>query len=451
MEQESIQEWINRLEPPADSSSLPKIAPPKPAAPNAARKRKARSSYSLASPPLSYKEGDNDYNMASTPQKRRRLGSFDPDTTPRQGSHSIPSSSASFSASEASSRQSAKAQIMSLRLVDTGIEYETLDEESELPDAAKRLFNTMSEIERGLDIIPEALKQAIFDDQELTPESFEGSRWKYCFKSGDDNLPGRIPSIAQVKHILAMATECEKWKHEEASWNATVHHPLARFIFNDDLGKQCDDFNAIICTTARPHKDFRPVLTSAKLIDICIYAALNQYPELVTAMKAFSSTTPTKSVNHTEFFALQLRPVVITIETKQPSGGEAKEKAQLQMGIWHASHWAFLYTGVRQKLLNQRMAQGLEVPTDGFKAETLRVLSKLGFIPGIYINGHQWYLVISTYEGGRTTFRSEWLFGETKSLMKIYSVIAGVRELTAWGRDIYLPWFKENILTIGQS
>lgn len=99
MAQEYIQEWINRLEPPSDSSSLPK-----PAAPNAARKRKARSSYSLASPPLSYREGDDDYNMASTPQKRRRLesqgGIFDPDTTPRRGSRSIPSSSTSFSAPE---------------------------------------------------------------------------------------------------------------------------------------------------------------------------------------------------------------------------------------------------------------------------------------------------------------------------------------------------------------
>lgn len=242
MEQEFVQEWINRLEPTSDSSSLPKRAPPslpKPAAPNASRKRKARSRHSLASPPLSYKEGDH---------KRRRLGSFDPDATPRrQGSRTVPSSSASFSASEASSRQSsAKAQIMSLRLVDTGIEYETLDENSELPEAAKTLFRTMSEIERGLGIIPDALKQTIFDDQELTPESFEGNRWKYCFKPGDDNLPGRVPSIAQVKHILAMATECYKYKHEEASWNATVHHSLARFIFNDDLSKQCDDFNAII-------------------------------------------------------------------------------------------------------------------------------------------------------------------------------------------------------------
>ncbi|UKZ79069.1 hypothetical protein TrVFT333_006820 [Trichoderma virens FT-333] len=342
--------------------------------------------------------------MTSTPQKKRRLesqsGLPDPDATPRPGARSIPSSAPSISGSEASSisrSSSAKGQMMRLRLSDTGIETKSLNEDS-VPVDAKTLFLKMTQIERGFNILPAALRDTIRDDQRLSPDDFE-SQWQYSFKPANkpDNLPGRIPSIAQIKNILARATECENGRHEEASWNAMVHFPLLRSIFEDDLGKQCDDFNAIICTTARPHRDFKPISSPAKMIDICVYAAFDQHPELDTAIKA----------------------------------GEW-DKAQLQIGVWHAAQWAFLRWGVRQKLLKQHAAQ--DTPDEEtLKAETLDALSKLGFIPGIFVNGNRWHLVISTYDDGKTTLWAEWVFGATKSLMKIYAVIAGVRELTAWG------------------
>lgn len=250
MDHNSILQWINRLEPASDTRSF---ILPKPSAPITARKRKAISSYSLASPPPSYTEGVNDNNMSSASQKRRRVGSqgglVDPDATPRPGSRSFPSSVASVSASEASSlsrQSSAKGQIMRLRLGDA-VEYETLNDDS-VPEAAKTLFTTMTEIERGFDILPNAMRDTIKNDQRIADEDFKRSQWKYCFKSADepDNLPGRIPSIAQIKNILAMATECDKYRHEEHSWNAMVQLPLLRLVFQNELGEQCDEFNAIL-------------------------------------------------------------------------------------------------------------------------------------------------------------------------------------------------------------
>lgn len=41
------------------------------------------------------------------------------------------------------------------------------------------------------------------------------------------------------------ATECENFKHEEASWNSQVHLRLLEGIFEELLGGQCDDFNAV--------------------------------------------------------------------------------------------------------------------------------------------------------------------------------------------------------------
>ncbi|KAL7928852.1 hypothetical protein V8C35DRAFT_316939 [Trichoderma chlorosporum] len=448
MDNNSILDWINHLEPeslPA-SDTLNLLRP-------VTRKRKTIPS--LASPPPSFTEGDDDNGMSSTLRKRRRRenqdGLVDPDATPRPGSRSIPSSVAASDISTTSKQSSAKAQIMGLRLVEKGVEYKPLTDKKklELPTDARMLFDALTAFELGIEILPESFQQTVFESQGVTPGD---KTWKLCFASDEElyTLPGRVPPVAQIENIIEAAAECENGRHEEHSWNAMVHLPLLRLIFHDDRGKQCSGFNAIICTTARPHREFKPPLSSAKMINMCIYAALDLDTDLVTAMKAFSSTALTKSVNHTDYFPLQLRPIVISVETKQTGGGGI-EKAQLQMGVWLASHWASLYWGVRQKLLNQRLAQGLDAPTDDFRAETLQTLSKLGFIPGIFVNGNQWYLIISTYNEGKTIVWSDWMFGDTKSLRKIYAVIAGIRKLTAWGRDNYLPWFNEHVLTIGQS
>ncbi|KAM0247353.1 hypothetical protein ACHAQJ_009887 [Trichoderma viride] len=391
--------------------------------------------------------------MASTPKKRRLESQgalFDPDATPRLGSHSLPSDSGSISASMSSSMSRAsspKKQMMSLRLDNSGIEYQPLNQQT-VPKVARTLFSVMRGIGRSNDILPDALKPTI--TQKLTDQTMDLREWRYAFipEGHTDNLPGRIPSFEEVQKILAKAIECEGFKHEEVSWNSQVHLRLLEGIFENLLGEQCDDFNAMSCTTARPHREFKPMSSIAKMIDICIYASLNQNQELKAAVTEFCKTAPTLTINHTDFEPIQLRPLLLSIETKKP--GIEWEKAQLQIGVWHAAQWAFLRWAVSQKLLKQRLAQGINAPTDKgeeeFKAEKLMALSKLGFIPGIIIQGNQWHLVISTYHDGKTKLWSGLVFGKTESLLDIYSVIAGVRELTAWARDTYLPWFKENIL-----
>lgn len=71
-----------------------------------------------------------------------------------------------MSASEASlllRQLSVKGQIMSLRLGDAGVEYETLNDDS-VPEAAKTLFAAMTEIERGLYILLDAMRDTIKKD-----------------------------------------------------------------------------------------------------------------------------------------------------------------------------------------------------------------------------------------------------------------------------------------------
>ncbi|KAL7818547.1 hypothetical protein V8C26DRAFT_396622 [Trichoderma gracile] len=465
MNDESIRAWINSLEAAALTTVEPTSNPAslnfrERAAPKATRKRKAISDYNLASPPFSYMGAEDESNM-TTPRKKRRLGSeggaLDPDATPRPRSHSIPSSSASVVVSDTNSlsrsisrTSSVKRQMMRLRLGETGIDYQPLNETT-VPDVAKMLFLTMTEYGRCHRILPDALKQEI--TEKLNMGEVQRRQWQYCFKSEKDpadDLPGRIPSLEEVQTILALATECERYKHEEASWNAEVHLRLLHGIFRTLVGKQYGDFNVMLCSTARPHADFRPILSNSKMIDLCVYASLDQGNE-ADAVTKFCRTAPTLSINHTIFEPLQLRPLILSIETKKH--GAESDKAQLQIGVWHAAQWNFLQWAVYEKLLQQRQDNARQTPLtpneeDEIKTKTKTALSKLSFIPGIIIQGNYWKLVISTYAEGKTKLFSGFVFGKTESLMDIYAIVAGVRELTAWGRDTYLPWFKENVLTL---
>ncbi|KAH8665300.1 hypothetical protein BGZ61DRAFT_366486 [Ilyonectria robusta] len=444
--------WVQSLPEHVEYIPLPSHEPCK------KRKPATAPSYQLASPPASLNDDEN--KMTSTPKKRRLEGSsvlLDPDATPRPGAgarmRSVAGSSASISqsASETSSvsgASSPKKQMMSLRLSETGVEWLALNENT-VPEVARTLFNTMGEVGRGHDILPDVLRPTI--TEKLKARNMDHRRWRHCFKPADegDALPGRIPSIEEVEKVLMKATECENFKHEEASWNSQVHLRLLEGIFEEPLGGQCDDFNAVSCTSARPHREFKPISSTTKMIDICVYASLDRNEELRAAMTEFSNITPTMAVNHTDFETIQHRPLVLSIETKKP--GVEWEKAQLQTGVWHAAQWAFLRWGVGQKLLRQRLEQGLDAPTtdeeqEEFKGEKLAALSKLGFIPGVIVQGNGWHLVLSTYEDGKTKLWTDWVFGTTKGLLDIYAVVAGIRELTAWARDVYLPWFGTYIL-----
>lgn len=455
--------------------------------PNQPRKRRrtATTHYQeqqLASPPASLKD-DTYTKMTLTPKRRRLQGIAghdslpDPDTTPRPGIRRIASSSGSFStsASETSSRASGtpstKQQIMNLRLSESGVECKPLDVDA-APDAAQKLVSTLEEIGRAHDILPHALEHTIV--AKLKERDMEYRKWRHSFLPMEepDGLPGRIPTFEEVEKIHWKARECQEFNHEESSWNSQVHLRVLESIYEEAIGSQCDDFNAMSwyvifdasrmvapafyaytflnsSSTARPHREFKPASSPIKMINICVYASVDRDAPLKASLNKFSGATPTQTVNHTDFEAISARPLLLSIETKRP--GVHWDTAQLQIGIWHAAQWSFLRWAVRQKILRQRADRGLQMPQtdeeqDEFKAEELTVLSSLGFIPGIIIQGHRWHLVLSTYGDGKTKLWTDYQFGTTQSCLEIYAVIAGMRQLTAWARDSYLPWFKRSIL-----
>ncbi|PNP51175.1 hypothetical protein THARTR1_08237 [Trichoderma harzianum] len=419
--------------------------------------------------------------MTRSSHKKRRVGDLTPlvefNGTPypdfrKPDSYFASASPCASEASSVSKVSSSKRRIMSLRLGKAGVDHRVLNENT-VPSEAKELFFLMDAIGRGLGIVPHALKSAI--EEKLKDQPMSLRRWDSAFmpQGHDDGLPGRIPSVKEVEGILAKAVNYEGRQYEESMWTAEVLLCLLEGIFDDPDGEPRGEFNALMCSTARPHMNFEAECYTGKTIDICIFSALDENQELIDALVEFSSAAPTLTVNHTDFDPLQLRPLVLSIVNKRP--GLEWDKAQLQIGAWHAAQWAFLRWAVGTKLRKQRAAQRAAQEEEEEKVVVFRaqkesqeeverreeeevreqeelraqeraVLSKLAFIPGIIVQGNRWHLVLSTYHEEKTTIWAEWVFGTTKSLMDIYSVVAGVRQLTAWARDVYLPWFLENVL-----
>ncbi|PLB50328.1 hypothetical protein P170DRAFT_508528 [Aspergillus steynii IBT 23096] len=185
------------------------------------------------------------------------------------------------------------------------------------------------------------------------------------------------------------------------------------------------------------------------MIDICVYASVDGDAELSASMTKFSNIAPTQTVNHTDYEPISIRPLLLSIETKKP--GVHWDTAQLQIGSWHAAQWSFLRWAVGQKIRRQRAGRYTDIhhmneEEEAYKVNELTVLSSLGVIPSVIIQGHRWLLVLSTYEKGKTKLWTDQQFGTTQSCLDIYAAIASMRQLTAWARDVYMPWFKTSVL-----
>ncbi|KAF4499875.1 hypothetical protein FAGAP_3875 [Fusarium agapanthi] len=387
-----------------------------------------RSKAALPSPPTSD-------SMEGTTPKRRRL--IDQDRTPRAANLPPPSStssSASWSESGKGSRSSSpKKQMLRLRLEERGLECRQLNVDI-APPVISSLLDTIQEIGSRIEILPADKKSAILESPLVREQNTR--LWRFAFKEeGDDTLPGRVPRPEEIAQICDFARHCHDTNHEEAAWNMEVHHRLLQAILREPDASTAAPLNFTSCTTARPHRRFIPFSSTAKMVDFCLYLNPTDSP----ALQALGRRTPTLTVNHTDFAPLQLSPIVLSIETKRP--GKELDAAQLQMGVWHAAQWAFL-----------RSVIGLTPQPLTAEEEILRsqkaneVLGQLGFIPGIIVQGHRWLFVFSTLDGNKTVLWTERQFGTTQSILDTYAVVAGIRELARWARDVYVPWFRANVL-----
>lgn len=186
-------------------------------------------------------------------------------------------------------------------------------------------------------------------------------------------------------------------------------------------------------TTAKIIKEYLPSDSPAKMVDFSVYVVPDADPSstktdtktIVDAVNSLRQVLPCGVINHTDFFPLRNRPVVVSIETKKRGG--AQQEAELQIGTWHAAQW---------KLLSNLIA------------DTGGSFDGLPFLPAIVVHGHEWSFAATTREGSRTILWLEQSFGSTTSAVGVYKIVWGLQRIARWAEGNFWPWYKKNALGI---
>ncbi|KAH7124482.1 hypothetical protein EDB81DRAFT_206803 [Dactylonectria macrodidyma] len=438
---QTVAHWLNGLPDFSTTTSLP--------SPSQTNKRKAGpQAHQLQS--MSPPQSEPDMDTTPTRKRPRMTGQdMDPDLTPRPQDGNTQGSAHSQSSRSTSTRSSRslspKKQLMSLRLKDRGLEVRQFRAGS-VPEQMSELLHKMREVLHGHDILPYDRRNEILNNSYVLDGDVR--EWRYSFQpeGEQDTLPGRIPTIEEAGLILQLAEECHDLSYDEAGWNVEVHHRILQSVFRGRGSPKGDMFNFLIATTAHPSPTYLPQHIPAKMIDFCIYADLDQDERLREAQRELARHTSTFTINHTDFAPLQLRPIVLSIETKKPS--KDLDSANLQIGSWHAAQWSFLASAVRLSLQASQDVGASQSPLEEMelvkRAEAQ--VNCLPFLPGVVVQGHKWSLVLSTREGQKTILWTEREFGTTQNIQDIFKIVAALRELAAWCKNVYLPWWQDNVL-----
>ncbi|KAF4969890.1 hypothetical protein FSARC_2967 [Fusarium sarcochroum] len=398
----------------------------------------------LPSPPMSYTSSHRDL---SSP-KRRRLNDIDPDKTPTAQNKITPiilpqdsqSEQASTASSASTSRNSGRsspskglAALRNAKLVD----YLSFDGQLPVPRPLNVVVRDIKRLAKGNGII------AIGDADNFRRSSLNLGAFRDELdepSSAIDSLEirpnlGQLPNLDTLVELWEEATYHQQHSLPEVAWNTAVHYPLLQAALrharvNDSEHQQAQYFRIkpMNISSINVAGRFIP-LTSRyrhnKRIDFCLFLDVTEHSLLETAIEAKVESSQHDSINHTETPWLSRFPISIGIETKKT--GEDWHTALEQMTIWMSAHWKRL-----QDLTGQ--------------------VDSLPFLPGIIVQGHDWYFVASTLGGlvdGKQRQVLIWnkvLIGSTEGLQGICQIVAVLQYLTKWVVEVYYPWLQSAVL-----
>lgn len=312
---------------------------------------------------------------ASTPSRKRQRQRGDDaiddspdaaleDATPRQvrpQSVLTASDTSSASASAQSGRSSPRKQLHNLRLADDGVYTRNLnlDEAEALlpPSLASLLYHISDTVTERRGLLPPSMRQ---EATQLFAGTLKGNAWnKEALYDVTRETLGPTGSLGFAQDIVRRARECENESYDEAGWCQKVYIRILEAVTQDSL------FMVVPCSTASILPRYRLPTMPSRMIDyvIAIDPPPAEHAKIFNLIKRLYGY----SINHTEFPALCERPVAISFEVKRTS--DAADKAKLQLAVWLAAQWKKLQDISRQ------------LPE---------------FLLAVWIQGHDWSLVVST-------------------------------------------------------
>ncbi|KAJ0163685.1 hypothetical protein CTA2_2580 [Colletotrichum tanaceti] len=402
------------------------------------------------------RDDSTSYGQSSHPEtpmaKKRRLS---PNATPRQ--HPVvPSDSASQSrnmllektpsVSSASTRSgTSRSRTSSPTKAFAGLEisnplklrFDDFDD----PYATGTMPPGLHEVRRHLGLFSQSQNIIPSRDRDSTVPLFRNSPFPPTDAAyfDDDQEPCRYGPLVAVDDVLAIvgnSSSCRKNHVSEAIWNAEVHLRVLLFALRPDIKRMgAGPVNFAACNSASIHSHLlrRGQRAQSKMVDYCLYVdsevATRSDPRVEDAISRLRADSPSEAVNHTDYAGVRRHPLALSIESKTPGG--SVEAATLQVGTWHAAQWKFL-----ESILN-----------DGDGGD----LACLEFLPGLIVQGSDWWFVASTRGNGETTLWTKQYIASTSSPLGTYQVLRAIQYLAWWCQEKYWPWFTANVLSLDDS
>ncbi|KAJ4136560.1 hypothetical protein NW768_004177 [Fusarium equiseti] len=383
-----------------------------------------------------------------TPRPTRRT------RTPRTESvTSLPFSQSAIS--QQSGLSSPTEQLRILQLHSKSVVAKQLSAFHDKPATLEVLLDKIDLVSSGIGILPTSHAPLLSN---LDKEIYNDFKWtqkpvfsKFLFSNDRDEI-GHTPLPETIQWILHEAAFCDSRGCSEKDWNTEVHHRVLAAALRPLHGPRRDQlFDFRLSTSASVISEYH-VTSASKGADFCMYIDPKQdkSPEVAEIIGTIRQILPMGVFNHANLGPLSDNPIAVSIETKKTTG-EGWENAKLQMEIWMASHWQFL-----RKLLEKRQCAAERLSTMRSRAGEMSFCSDKiwdlpEFIPGIIIQGHDWYLIITTEEGEKTVFWQKKTLGDTSSSRGIYQIIYNLQLLRQWAQEDYWKWLKDVLLEWPQS
>ncbi|GJC90455.1 hypothetical protein ColLi_13293 [Colletotrichum liriopes] len=367
------------------------------------------------------------------PSKRRRedpaststsiSGSeIDIEATPRQPKSfrpSLPARTSSQRSNVSSSRLSPKKQLVDRQNKPWPILVRQYGpDEAGLPSSLRQLWKDLARYSRGTKVIAKSAEEEITAAKATSPHLDTIEPWYYDDTATRDEL-GPSPPVTQVLSLLADAKVCSNEGFCEASWNMTVHREVLKLAMRQYTPTSDEEVFFIPCPTAKIMDAYTDTRGPSRKVDFCMLIEPQGLAADAIRAIQYQDQLFSQSLNHTDYQPLRRRPVALSIETKAP--GEGINDAQSQLLVWLEAQWRVL------ERLSNRAEPPLPLPE---------------FLPGVIVEGHQWYFVASTRSKTETILWMKQLIGTTEEAIGIYSVVCTLQYLAHWIRAVYWPAFQ---------
>ncbi|KAI1115530.1 hypothetical protein F5Y14DRAFT_410228 [Nemania sp. NC0429] len=319
-----------------------------------------------------------------------------------------------------------------------------------MPRALKSTLAQLETFQRGDEVVPKQLAPDVKVRQARQRECIaDGSYDDYYEYSGYDEFYNFRPSVfcheyepgcwGQIKlrdvlDIVTATQTCINDRHPDLSWNMLVHWPIFTLAFGaggtdiptTSAATPYTRVSCVPCTAAR----ITDQNEGSKLIDFCVALQPLEDHSIVEAeqtIRELRGRTDGSVVNHTDFYPLRDRPIVMSVASG--NSGEGLLEAETQVGVWQAAQWS---------LLASQSKSGKDS------------ISSLPFLPALLIQGPQWYFAATTREGDQTLLWTERSIGSTDTALGIFQIIRTLRYMAEWSATIYWPWYEREILGLAK-